>query len=308
VEASQRTRRTRPTRRLFGTLLMAVAIYAVGANVAAGWVIAVGATMGALALHSAIGHFRAVRRLGVTVHPPQRTDEGQQDVRVVVDVPRRVVGTVRIGTDEDLPAAVIPEGTGRHALDVPARLERGTSQQLAVTVTLSDPLGLVVSQLTVDSPKTTVRPMPSGGRRTTRDTLEPTPAAEDDHHDLRGSTPDTELRPWRAGEPVRLVHWPTSLRTGQLQARHTVDETRPRVTLGIPDGVWDRDDLDTRCRAIRAEAERLTELGMEVELTADGVEVPWGPEALDLLASLPPHAAAEPRPLGGLHRAEAARW
>lgn len=298
-------RRTRPTRRLFGTLLMAAAVYAVGSNVAAGWVIAVGAAIGALAVHSAIGHLRAVRRIGITVHPPQRADEGPQTVRVVVDVPRRVVGTVRIGDAEGLLAAVIPEGSGRHALDVPARLERGAAQRLTASLTLSDPLGLMVSTLAVDSPALTVRPVAAGGRRTSRDALEATPTAQE-QHDLRGATPDTELRPWRAGEPVRLIHWPTSLRSGELQARQTVDEARPRVTLGIPDGLWERDDLDVRCRAIRAEAERQTELGMEVELVADGVEVPWGPQALDLLASLPPHVAAPARALGGARREQEA--
>jgi len=285
---------------------MAVAIYAVGANVAAGWVIAVGAAMAALSIHSAVGHLRAVRHLGIMVHPPQRADEGPQTVRIVVEVPRRVVGTVRIGSDDDLLSAVIPERTGHHALDVPARLARGAGQRLSAVVTLSDPLGLMVSALTVDSPAVTVRPEAAGGRRTTRDALESTPTAQD-QHDLRGATPDTELRPWRSGEPVRLIHWPTSLRTGEVQARQTVDEARPRVTLGVPDGVWDRDDLDRRCRALRAEAERQTELGVDVAVVADGIEVDWGPEALDLLASLPPHAAARPRPLGTRHRDEVPR-
>lgn len=277
---------------------MAVAIYGVGANVAAGWVIAVGAAIGALTIHSAVGHFRAVRHLGIIVQPPQRADEGPQTVRVVVDVPRRVVGTVRIGRDEEVLAAVIPEGSGRHVLDVPAVLERGTDQRLTTTVTLTDPLGVMVSRVTATSPVLTVRPIAAGGRRTTRDMLESSPTAPD-QHDLRGATPDAELRPWRPGEPVRLIHWPTSLRSGQLQSRQTVDEARPRVTLGIPDGVWDREELDRRCRAIRAEAERQTELGMDVELVADGDTLPWGPEALDLLAALPPHASAPARPLGG---------
>lgn len=291
-------RRTRPTRRLVGTLLMAAAIYAVGANVAAGWVIAVGATIAALTIFSAVSHVRGVRGLEVSVQPPRRAEEGDSTVHVTVDVPRRVVGVVRQLDMDDLLASVIPEGTGRHVLDVPVRLERGTDQRLEFEVDLTDPLGVVTTTLQVVSPSVTVRPTSRVRGTSSRGLPEPTPAA-DETHTRRGATPDTELRPWRPGEPVRLVHWPTSLRTGELQARHTVDEARPRITLGIPDGLWQREELDLRCRAVRAEAERQTRNGVDVTVVADGVELNWGPAALDLLASLPPHAAAEPRPLGG---------
>lgn len=313
---------TRPTGRALVVLGLVLFVYAAGANVGSSPVIMVAAGIATGAAWSVAVLLARGGRTTVVPDSGLVVDEGLAALGVTVTVPAGVVGVVSsaptvpvadqatllraLGTtapecpdgEHPVHAAVLPVGGGTSHLLVPTVLRRGLGQPTLLTVELWDLLGLVRRRQQVPGPVVDVVPV-AAGAEPFRATSHEEDLGETPAHALDGSgLPDAELRAWRTGEPIRAVHWPASMRTGELLLRPRAPETRQRRTLGVADGVWDLDELDARCREVWATACRLTAAGVEVEIVADGRRAAAGPDGHRLLASLPPNAGSSPRALG----------
>jgi uncharacterized protein (DUF58 family) len=86
-----------------------------------------------------------------------------------------------------------------------------------------------------------------------------------------------DLRPYRAGEDMRLIHWRITAKAGRLMLRETAAETGGRLTLVLeqapgatPEGV--EADVSRAAAAATAACAR----GAAVRLLAGRRQVPWG--------------------------------
>ncbi|MGF1633183.1 MAG: DUF58 domain-containing protein [Phycisphaerae bacterium] len=123
----------------------------------------------------------------------------------------------------------------------------------------------------------------------------------------RGSDgPETcGVRPWRRGDRLRQVHWPSSARTDQLIVRETRRETEPLAVVRL-DTTGEQDVVRWReaVRQAAGDAEAHTRQGRRVCLVVAGGHgkpqewlLPPGRfprEAFDRLSSLPPPSATPP--------------
>lgn len=105
------------------------------------------------------------------------------------------------------------------------------------------------------------------------------------------------LREYVDGDDLRLVHWPSSAKTGQLVVRHHVDVTEASALVVLDDAASSYADSATFEEALDVCASALSSLAHESIsswlVTTSGREVSLGrgqalPEALDLLTELEP--------------------
>jgi uncharacterized protein (DUF58 family) len=122
-------------------------------------------------------------------------------------------------------------------------------------------------------------------------------------HDLHG------LREYHPGDDLRLVHWPTTARTGVLTVRELEEETAQdtRIVLLGPGG--DPDRLEAGLSEAATLAVALLRAGAGVEVAGPGLAVPLGRgrgharvvlAALALYAPPPPGTARAPAAAPGL--------
>ncbi|MCK9893061.1 DUF58 domain-containing protein [Frankia sp. AgB32] len=108
--------------------------------------------------------------------------------------------------------------------------DRGVLRLGPAEVIRSDPFGLVVRRQALATDATLyVRP-----RVRHLAPLASAPSREPDGQTGRGTVGGLEihtLRQYAAGEDLRLVHWPSSARTGELMVRTHVDPTEPAATV-----------------------------------------------------------------------------
>lgn len=86
-----------------------------------------------------------------------------------------------------------------------------------------------------------------------------------------------DLRPYRTGEDMRLIHWRISAKTGRLMLRETAAETGGRLTLVLeraPEAAPEAVEADVS-RAAGAAAAACAR-GAAVRLLAGQRQVPWG--------------------------------
>lgn len=130
---------------------------------------------------------------------------------------------------------------------------RGVFEVGPLTVRRGDPIGLarrgdINSELTtlVVHPRVhDVAPFPAGLRRD----LEGLPSGEA----AEGGITFSNLREYVPGDDLRLVHWRSSARLGELMVRHNVDVHRPRTTV-ILDTTRELYDEEAFEDAVRAAA------------------------------------------------------
>ncbi|SNQ48738.1 hypothetical protein FRACA_2730003 [Frankia canadensis] len=122
-------------------------------------------------------------------------------------------------------------GTGDRSVEVALRTStRGVVTLGPAEVIRSDPFGLVIRRQAVAAPVTLfVRPdaQPLAA-------LASAPSREPDGQTGHGTAGGLEihtLRPYTAGEDLRLVHWLSSARVGELMVRTHVDPTEPAATV-----------------------------------------------------------------------------
>jgi uncharacterized protein (DUF58 family) len=123
----------------------------------------------------------------------------------------------------------------------PARLEfealathRGRSQLGPLTVRAEDPFGLLRIDRAV-APKTDLIIVPRALALSAIDTgaLAGAVSAEQGRVGQGGSADDSELRPYRPGDPIRRVHWGQSARRGELHVRQTTQAQPPEAVVAL---------------------------------------------------------------------------
>jgi uncharacterized protein (DUF58 family) len=120
-------------------------------------------------------------------------------------------------------------------LDVEAlAMHRGRSLVGPVTIRVEDPFGLlridrpvVAAEEVVVVPATT----PLGAIET--GALAGAVSADEGRVGQGGSADDSELRPYRPGDPIRRVHWAQSARRGELHVRQTTQAQPPEAVIAL---------------------------------------------------------------------------
>ncbi len=209
----------------------------------------------------------------------------------------------------------------------PARLEfealavqRGIASVGPLRVRVVDPFGLVRVDRSALRP-TEVVVVPRGANVGTIDTgaLAGAVSADQGRVGQGGSADDSELRPYRPGDPIRRVHWAQSARRGELHVRQTTQAQPPEavVALDLRPSVYQdlgRDDLSeladidglvafehavvVAAGVARQLAARASHVTLVADDAAAGPERPRGgsglQEALVELATVQPHTASSP--------------
>lgn len=156
---------------------------------------------------------------------------------------------------------------------VPSR--RGVFERLSVVVTTSGPVGMLSVSRSADV--VLPRPMVVGPQ--------PVPQAwhpevsEDAGVDGGGRPANgggdevRSVRPYRAGDPAHLVHWPSSARTGSLVVREMEPPHRPTVVIvvEVPPAPEDPDEAAAHHTSVEASIGRAAGLGEAVLRTGGGV-------------------------------------
>ncbi|MBW3619256.1 MAG: DUF58 domain-containing protein [Actinobacteria bacterium] len=290
------TTRTRVTRRAAIQTLLGALLYVAGANVSAGWVVALSAVvLGSLPWAWWTAR-RAARTLAVRRTLPATVTAGNP-VTTRLEVRARTAAMAVV--EDDLTGTVgvatgLSDGVDLSATTV---LRRGRGVTGEVRVGLSDPFGLVTvaAAAGVPSPAEVLPAVPELRRRGL-----PRAWATDAGGAARRPGAGVDLlgvREYRRGDPLRAVAWRASARRDQLVVRELEDPARVRVRVELAPGTWEADALDRALELTCAIAEDATGAGHPTEVGVDGGVGPWSPSLRRMLASVPPHAGAPARPL-----------
>lgn len=290
------TTRTRVTRRALIQGLLGVVLYGAGANVSAGWVVALSAiVIGSLpwAWWSAR---RAVRTLAVRRDlPPTVTAGGSTGVHLEV---RARTAAMAVVADDLTDTVGVATGLGDGArLTATTTLGRGRGVAGEVRVALSDAFGLVtVHAAGIVGSTTEVLPAVPAVRRSEHQAAWAVESGEDarrpgDGVDVLG------VREYRRGDALRAVAWKASARRDQLVVRELEDPARARVRVDVAAGDWERASLDRALEVVCGVADDAARAGHPTEVAVDGTVGPWSPSLRRLLAAVPPHAGASARAL-----------
>jgi uncharacterized protein (DUF58 family) len=245
---------------------LAIFLFIAATNTLAGWLYVMSGVMLALLLIAAILSYRNVRslqirrrpiepvtvgdplRLSLTLHNPTTQPKG---LLQVIDRLPPDLGTLPPQVIETIPA------DSRHLLEYECPTDRrGIYRWQQVEVRTAAPFGLFWSRQTWPMRTiATVYPqiLPLGR----------CPLIDEMGQDLslqvldnRRSRPSNEgitrsLRPYRWGDPMRMIHWSTSARHGELRVRELELMTSGREVLIALDSAaqWDRDQFEAAVTA-----------------------------------------------------------
>ncbi|MEK6343184.1 MAG: DUF58 domain-containing protein [Curtobacterium sp.] len=137
-------------------------------------------------------------------------------------------------SDAETYATVGPR-TQPAVLDVEAlAMRRGRGLVGPVTIRVEDPFGL----LRIDRPVVRAEEVvvvPASTPLTAIDTgaLAGAVSADEGRVGQGGSADDSELRPYRPGDPIRRVHWGQSARRGELHVRQTTQAQPPEAVIAL---------------------------------------------------------------------------
>lgn len=238
-------------------------------NTMVGWLYAIGGTLLALLAISAILPPRELRSLQVRRHPIQPVSAGEEATisLEIVNPSKRWRGLLEVR--DCLPPSI--QGDGVRAIEaiepqathsvryVGLATQRGIYRWDEVDLRSGAPFGLFWSRRRWQVPARmvvypTVLPLDScplldtiGEAEATRQQLHPQAAAMATEV-VRG------LRPYRSGDPLRLVHWRSSARHGELRVRELETAASGRdLVVGLDSAAssWEADDFE---RAVIAAA------------------------------------------------------
>lgn len=293
----------RPTKRVGIQLLLGVLLYGAGANVGAGWVIALSGIVIGVIPWAASSAWRTAGRIDVRRTVPARTVAGSP-VTVTVEVASPTASSVVVR--DDLTGAVGATGDPRGGATVTGdvTLARGLVAAGHVAVTVTDLFGLFRARASGEVPVVgrragevvevlpavpTIRTGPVTGAGSTD---------EDGRLVRRGAGPEiVGVREHTRGDPLRAVHWRSTARRGELVVREFAEPGRPRLRVELAATDWEAAALDTATETACAIAAGASAAGQQVEIAADGTVLDWSRPARRHLAGLPPHAGAPTRRL-----------
>jgi uncharacterized protein (DUF58 family) len=238
-----------PTRRAVGLGSGVLALFAVGTNVQAGWVLAVAALLFGVLLFGALAPLRGLRRIEVARTTPARTAAG---TAVAVDLELRNVGRPARGPllIEDRFGArsvsTAPMLRGRSTLVLREHrvgIRRGVYEAGVVVLETGAPFGVVTVRRSFDVPTRLVvhpRIFP-----VSIDDLaaRPEPGAEEDA---------PSVRDYRPGDAMRHIHWRSTARRGSLVVRERDQLVRDElaVVAVLPDDPDDGDAIASAACAV----------------------------------------------------------
>lgn len=277
----------RPTRRAAGLAAGALALFAVGTNVQAGWVLAVAALMCGVLGAGGVLPLRAVRGITVVRRAPARVTAGERFV-VTLGLERRgrARGSVLAIDAFAAPAAVVAWSTPATLATVRDAARRGVYASAPVTLEAGGPLGVVRVRRTVDvQTPVVVHPRVFPVTLDAVTAAAPRPVSDE----------PAGVRDYRPGDAVRHVHWRSTARRGALVIREFDDRAAGDVAVAAFVPV---DDVaaDAVASAAASVALAAVRAGGRVELhDADGATLARSPDAvLDWAARLRPGAPSLP--------------
>ncbi|MFJ4221254.1 DUF58 domain-containing protein [Curtobacterium luteum] len=137
-------------------------------------------------------------------------------------------------TDAETYATVGPR-TPPAVLDVEAlAMHRGRGLVGPVTIRVEDPFGLLrVDRPVVRAEEVVVVPASVPLAALDTGALAGAVSADEGRVGQGGSADDSELRPYRPGDPIRRVHWGQSARRGELHVRQTTQAQPPEAVIAL---------------------------------------------------------------------------
>lgn len=285
-----------------GTLAIGIAIGLIGIVVGYPTLTAMGATLVAAVIIALILVGRPPDLASTRVVVPDRVTSGEVALTelTIANRGRRTSGASkgqeRFGDDViavDIPALEPGESTVVSSELTTDR--RGIFDVGPLTVRRGDPIGLArrgdinsdVTRLIVHPRIHDVSPFPAGLRRD----LEGLPSGEA----AEGGVTFSNLREYVPGDDLRLVHWRSSARVGELMVRHNIDVHRPRTTviLDTTRSLYDDQSFEDAVRATASIiVSAMTRRFPFTLRTSDGYVIDDRSSRLavmDLLSALEPH-------------------
>ncbi|MEM7142023.1 MAG: DUF58 domain-containing protein [Actinomycetota bacterium] len=241
-----------------GTLIAGLLVGAIGLGVGYPTLTAMGATLVLAVLVALILVGRPPDLTSTRVVRPDRVTAGEpalSELRITNNGRRTTgasQGLERFGDQRlaiDIPSLEpVETATVSHELET---AQRGIFEVGPLTVRRGDPIGLArrgdlnsdLTRLIVHPIVHEVSPFPAGMRRD----MEGLPSGER----AEGGITFSNLREYVPGDDLRLVHWRSSARVGELMVRHNVDVHRPRTTviLDTSRGLYDEESFEDAVRA-----------------------------------------------------------
>ncbi|TDN43603.1 uncharacterized protein DUF58 [Curtobacterium flaccumfaciens] len=120
-------------------------------------------------------------------------------------------------------------------LDVEAlAMHRGRCLVGPVTIRVEDPFGLLrIDRPVVAAEEVVVVPATTPLAALETGALAGAVSADEGRVGQGGSADDSELRPYRPGDPIRRVHWAQSARRGELHVRQTTQAQPPEAVIAL---------------------------------------------------------------------------
>lgn len=211
--------------------LAALAGAGVLAGVALGWAEVVACSIAFAALLGAVALLRLPRTATWTdVTSPVRVTRGDDAAVVIeVDVPHGPVTWVSAAGAAATSRTWVPHGPGPALLHWPVDTSRRGRFDVGPTrLEAGDPFGLR-HRLLAEREPSSVLVVPRVHRidpQVMRGAIDDGMSSERD-----GSDQFHSLREYVVGDPIKMVHWPTSARVGTLMVRRMVEATVPRLLL-----------------------------------------------------------------------------
>ena len=237
-------------------VVMALLLAILARTTGSGWLVVMASALVPLLLIGAVAPVVPLARARVAVQPPVDGMVGRV-VEVAVTIEGRARGlTLRLRD----PASgwVRVDGPASGALPtVPSR--RGVLGAVVVDLRSAAPFGIVSWQRKVVvacRPALEVAPVPIAGHAPlTRS--EPSSDAAEGAGYRRGDGSVRGIRPYAAGDPFRLVHWPATARWGGVMVRELDDDVPPRLVLVVDlsgDDPVETEELASRAAGVVADA------------------------------------------------------
>ncbi|MBT2503657.1 DUF58 domain-containing protein [Curtobacterium sp. ISL-83] len=131
--------------------------------------------------------------------------------------------------------AVVGPNVPPAVLDVEAlAMHRGRSLVGPVTIRVEDPFGLLrIDRPVVAAEEVVVVPASTPLSAIDTGALAGAVSADEGRVGQGGSADDSELRPYRPGDPIRRVHWAQSARRGELHVRQTTQAQPPEAVIAL---------------------------------------------------------------------------
>jgi len=251
------------------TLAAIGSCYVISRTTGAGWVVVIGCVLLAALVTGVVQPWWSLRHIRLALTGPPDGLAGAP-LGMTLTVTGASAPLVVTPTDPTAGPVLVAAPTAGTVTVVPVR--RGLLQAVTLDVSCSGPFGFVtwsaLRRVPLPAP-VAVAPHPRPGPA-------PVPEGLTTGTAFRTRPGDGDLtrgaREYRDGEPIRLVHWPATARTGTVMVRETETETAPRLRA-VVDLRGDPDLAEAVAGWAAAVLPALLAAGTEVELgtcEADG--------------------------------------